>query len=101
MIEAASCTEVKTALGSKVSRERIGHEVNIHFHWYAGFTQVEGQVTNLILDRLFTLLQIDLMLRGKKPVTAMRFVEQLQLFSVIFTNGISNTKPPLEETIGR
>lgn len=29
--EAASCSEVKTALGSKVSRERIGHEVGIHF----------------------------------------------------------------------
>jgi hypothetical protein len=68
--EAASCSEVKTALGSKVSRERIGHE-------------------------------IDLMLRGKKPVTAMRSVEQLELFPVIFSNGISNTKPRLEENIGR
>lgn len=28
---AASCEEVKSALGTKVSRERIGHEVSIHF----------------------------------------------------------------------
>lgn len=68
--EAASCHEVKAALGEKVSRERIGHE-------------------------------IDLMLMGKKPNAAMRCLEQLQLFPVIFTSILSNIKPPLEENIGR
>ncbi|KAG0579762.1 hypothetical protein KC19_4G121500 [Ceratodon purpureus] len=68
--KAASCDEVKAALGEKVSRERIGHEV-------------------------------DLMLMGTKPNTAMRNLEQLQLFPVIFTSILTDIKPPLEENIGR
>lgn len=68
--KAASCDEVKSALGHKVSRERIGKE-------------------------------IALMLNGKKPNTAMRCLEQLQLFPVIFTSILCNIKPPLEENTGR
>lgn len=33
---AASCSEVQNALGSKVSRERVGHEVSISY-WIVTF----------------------------------------------------------------
>ncbi|XP_047322535.1 tRNA nucleotidyltransferase cca2 [Impatiens glandulifera] len=51
---AASDNDVKTAISEKISRERIGHE-------------------------------IDLMVSGNQPVTAMSHISDLQLFSVVFT----------------
>lgn len=52
--KAAADEEVKAALANKISRERIGHE-------------------------------IDLMVRGKKPVKAMSYICELQLFWVVFS----------------
>ena len=104
--EAASCDEVKTALGNKVSRERIGHEVNLISTetdlWVCCFCYTNWRRrSSPAFDPFSTLLQIDLMLKGKDPITAMRCMEQLHLFPVVFTNMLSNIKPPLEENIGR
>ncbi|KAG0594021.1 hypothetical protein M758_UG040700 [Ceratodon purpureus] len=38
------------------------------------------------------------MLKGKDPITAMRCLEQLQLFLVVFTNMSSNVNPHLTKT---
>lgn len=45
-------------------------------------------------------MQIDLMLMGKKPVEAMRCLEQLELFPVIFTAKLK-INPPLVGDYGR
>ncbi|KAK6938538.1 Poly A polymerase, head domain [Dillenia turbinata] len=52
--ESASSDEVKAAIADKISRERIGHEV-------------------------------DLMMSGNQPVKAMSYIQDLQLFWVVFT----------------
>lgn len=71
------------------------------FTAYLMLMRIEGTVLVTLFDNLSNSLQIDLMLMGKKPNTAMRCLEQLQLFPVIFTSILINIKPPLEENIGR
>jgi hypothetical protein len=93
--EAASCDEVKIALGNKVSRERIGHEVNLISTetdlWVCCFCYTNWRRRSSPAFDPFSTL----------PITAMRCMEQLHLFPVVFTNMLSNIKPPLEENIGR
>ncbi|CAN8304410.1 unnamed protein product [Cochlearia groenlandica] len=63
--EAASCEEVKVALGEKISRERIGSE-------------------------------IDLMISGNGPISAVTYLSDLKLFSVVFAFPSSSEPAPSE-----
>ncbi|XP_011624323.2 putative CCA tRNA nucleotidyltransferase 2 isoform X2 [Amborella trichopoda] len=67
--KAASNEEVKAALAEKISRERIGHEV-------------------------------DLMVSGNQPVTAMTYICDLQLFWIVFSLPI-NHEPVVKEDFDR
>jgi tRNA nucleotidyltransferase/poly(A) polymerase len=67
--EAASSEEVRVALGEKISRERIGNE-------------------------------IDLMISGNGPVSAVTYLSDLKLFSVVFALP-SSAEPSPPENCGR
>lgn len=67
--KAAADEEVKAALANKISRERIGHE-------------------------------IDLMVSGNRPVNAMNFICELQLFWVVFSLP-QNSEPAVVEGCDR
>ncbi|CAA7027228.1 unnamed protein product [Microthlaspi erraticum] len=63
--QAASSEEVRVALGEKISRERIGNE-------------------------------IDLMISGNGPVSAVTYLSDLKLFSVVFATPSSSEPAPSE-----
>ncbi|XP_010477526.1 PREDICTED: putative CCA tRNA nucleotidyltransferase 2 [Camelina sativa] len=63
--EAASCEEVRVALGEKISRERIGNE-------------------------------IDLMISGNGPVSAVTYLSELKLFRLVFALPSSADPSPSE-----
>ncbi|WZZ58507.1 hypothetical protein YC2023_058614 [Brassica napus] len=75
--QAASSEEVRVALGEKISRERIGNE-------------------RFSVTQLDFLVQIDLMISGNGPVSAVTHLSDLKLFGVVFALPSSSEPAPLE-----
>lgn len=98
--KAAAAEDVRDALAAKISKERIGTEVFLSFLciFLIGWSCMQIVGCNLYRSILyfplygifnvlffFFTLQVDLMISGNEPVEALKYIYELQLFSVVFS----------------